>query len=214
MEPRPTPKYVFRNGNILSFRVSNKSKESETLSFQHSLDEIPLHNLERRFSAMKAKVDNKKELLMAKMKTEQLTGEEEEWLDGGGNLVEELMLIDCLKEIEPNNQHISITAKDLKIINKINEYKIEESSVKKITSDPKKSTVSNPKNLPVCNPKSSNFSNPKTSTIPNPKDLTVSNPKNLTVSNPTKSTVSTTSAKKKTCPTPLQQKIRSPLSRS
>jgi predicted secreted acid phosphatase len=70
MDARPTPKYVFRNGDILLFHVSNKATKSDTLSFQHSLDEIMLHNLERRFAAMKTDVEKKKEHLMAKMKTD------------------------------------------------------------------------------------------------------------------------------------------------
>ncbi|KAA1108121.1 hypothetical protein PGT21_001048 [Puccinia graminis f. sp. tritici] len=89
-----------------------------------------------------------------------LTEEEEEWLDNGGNLIEEFVLMDRLKEISPNNQHIAISATDIVIIEKINTYEIDKPQAKpsKTTSSPQpksKTAVASPiakKKTPVATP--------------------------------------------------------------
>ncbi|KAI7933286.1 hypothetical protein MJO29_016921 [Puccinia striiformis f. sp. tritici] len=125
MEPRPTPNFVYCNGDVLSFRVSNTSEESETLSFQHSIDEMLLHVLEKQFSGMKAQAEQKKKELFKKMEAGGLNEDEEEWLDNEGNMVDEFLLMERLKEITPNNQHIPISASDIEIIKKISLFETE-----------------------------------------------------------------------------------------
>ncbi|KNE95919.1 hypothetical protein PSTG_10718 [Puccinia striiformis f. sp. tritici PST-78] len=80
-----------------------------------------LHVLEKRCSGMKAQAEQKKKELLKKMEVGGLNKDEEEWLDNVGNLVDEFLLMERLKEIAPNNQHIPISASDIKIIKKIKE---------------------------------------------------------------------------------------------
>jgi hypothetical protein len=159
MDPRPTPKYVYRNGNILSFRISNTTGESETLSFQHSIDEIELHVLEKRFKAMKTQVEEKKAALVTRMKNHSLTSEEEEWLDNAGNLVNEFMLMERLKDIAPTGQHIAISPADVEIITKIcmveipdsNRNTSEKKTVNTQSKKKERSTVASPKKKNIQN---------------------------------------------------------------
>ena len=57
---------------------------------------------------------------MLKMISGKLSESEEDWLDHGGNITEEYLLMDRLKEILPNNQCVKITPTDIEIIRKIN----------------------------------------------------------------------------------------------
>ncbi|KAI7964991.1 hypothetical protein MJO29_003089 [Puccinia striiformis f. sp. tritici] len=78
-----------------------------------------LHVLEKRFSGMKAQAGEKKKALLKKMGAGGFNKEEEEWLDNEGNFVDEFLLMEKLKAITPNNQHIPISASDIQIIQKI-----------------------------------------------------------------------------------------------
>ncbi|KAI7952599.1 hypothetical protein MJO29_008230, partial [Puccinia striiformis f. sp. tritici] len=71
------------------------------------------------FSGMKAQAEQKKKELFKKMEAGGLNEDEEEWLDNEGNMVDEFLLMERLKEITPNNQHIPISASDIEIIKKI-----------------------------------------------------------------------------------------------
>ncbi|KAI7952601.1 hypothetical protein MJO29_008232 [Puccinia striiformis f. sp. tritici] len=60
-----------------------------------------------------------------------LNEEEEEWLDNEGNFVDEFLLMEKLKAIAPNNQHIPISASDIQIIQKISLFETEHTQGKK-----------------------------------------------------------------------------------
>ncbi|KNE96314.1 hypothetical protein PSTG_10433 [Puccinia striiformis f. sp. tritici PST-78] len=117
--------YLFRGKNRISM------EESETLSLQHSIDEMLLHVLEKRFSGMKAQAGEKKKALLKKMGAGGFNKEEEEWLDNEGNFVDEFLLMEKLKAIAPNNQHIPISASDIQIIQKISLFETEHTQGKK-----------------------------------------------------------------------------------
>ncbi|KAI7949502.1 hypothetical protein MJO28_008323 [Puccinia striiformis f. sp. tritici] len=90
-----------------------------------------LHVLEKRFSGMKAQAEEKKKALLKKMEAGGLNEEEEEWLDNEGNFVDEFLLMEKLKAIAPNNQHIPISASDIQIIQKISLFETEHTQGKK-----------------------------------------------------------------------------------
>jgi hypothetical protein len=61
-----------------------------------------------------------------KQKERNLTSKEEEWLDNKGNLIEKFMLMEHLKNIKPNSQHIFISHTNVEIITKINAFQAAE----------------------------------------------------------------------------------------
>jgi hypothetical protein len=76
---------------------------------------------------MKAQVKETKVAQMTRIKNTSLTCEEEYWLENGGKLFDEFMLMEKLKYIAPTGQHIAISPSNFEIITKINMVEIPES---------------------------------------------------------------------------------------
>ncbi|KAI7960756.1 hypothetical protein MJO28_001245 [Puccinia striiformis f. sp. tritici] len=174
MEDHPTPSYIFRNANIISFRTSN-SPSNETLTHLHSFDEILLHKLEESFVRLKREVDSKLKTLQLKQKNGQLNESDEEWMDNEGNLVEEQLLMDRITRLKPDGDSLMIEPNHLKTIQRIQQFNGPSTPVKKKIKDKSPLKTKPPKKPSQQHNKSvKNKHNPKSSSSQKPVRATLS----------------------------------------
>ncbi|KAH9467072.1 hypothetical protein Pst134EA_000885 [Puccinia striiformis f. sp. tritici] len=98
-------------------------------------EELKLDILENHFGLMKVKYKGRQSQLTAKMnRGESLTADEEEWLDGEGNLVSGELLISRLSTISSasGDQSICLSSDDVKTFFEINNFRPKDST--KLTS--------------------------------------------------------------------------------
>jgi hypothetical protein len=131
---RDGPLHLTLIGNIVHLHLTPKQPSLDDATEED--ENLELHKLEAHFKKMKGDYKLRQDSLIKKMNQNQsLTTEEEEWLNGQGNLIEEQMLIEKIKSLK-NKSNLTLNSDDARSLKHICEYVSE--SGKKEKENPKK----------------------------------------------------------------------------
>ncbi|KNF01910.1 hypothetical protein PSTG_04734 [Puccinia striiformis f. sp. tritici PST-78] len=107
--------------------------------------DIKLSTLEKHYTEMKNKINERLKSLQAKLKKGQpITSEEEEWMDGDGNLVDAELLMEKISSLATNKKTMNLGSSDIKaflqILNRCSEIISAKNKLLESKKNPKKKT--------------------------------------------------------------------------
>ncbi|KAH9465204.1 hypothetical protein MJO29_006948 [Puccinia striiformis f. sp. tritici] len=108
-------------------------------------EDIKLSTLEKHYTEMKNKINERLKSLQAKLKKGQpITSEEEEWMDGDGNLVDAELLMEKISSLATNKKTMNLGSSDIKaflqILNRCSEIISAKNKLLESKKNPKKKT--------------------------------------------------------------------------
>ncbi|KAH9465847.1 hypothetical protein Pst134EA_013712 [Puccinia striiformis f. sp. tritici] len=113
IEEHPNSVYLSCVGDTLY--AHNLAERPSLNDATKACEDIKLSTLEKHYTEMKNKINERLKTLQAKLKKGQpITSEEEEWMDGDGNLVDAELLMEKISLLATNKKTMNLGSSDIR----------------------------------------------------------------------------------------------------